>query len=1056
VAMHSAVSPPLVLDNLGTLKERTAESELLNGASSHTAAGVVAALVFLGAASLVVLVVMLSLLQIAGGVRLWTPAVVAVAASLFLALFVLSPDRAAPRAVAFLPYRQPAAPDEEGLELGRKLKDDLAAMAEEETIDSLQMKAEVGEELKRKLDVRSDHVVDYDSEMADEQEHEGVSLRATDPTAAPRPQPAAEPMAEPMAEMVREESSERRAGGVSADAPSAGVAPELKEMAVDREESLEVEPKSMPAPTVAPADRAARDETLRPSDEPPKGVPALPLYSKPEAKPMPEADSAPAPAAPMPMPEASPESAEPAEPTAAPMPKKPESLDMADSVAIPGAAAKKLVDKKWRGRAGDDVSRHLGELRGGLGASRRSRQLEEPFGDRYTAYSYRRESFAYAGAPRDARSNRAKTVYWAPLLETDADGTAEAEFTLSDAVTKYRIVANAHGAGRLGTAIDTLNSDLPLHLQPTLPSVVTVDDRFSVPLVVGGEAAKAEDLNIEVESTGPIQCGEAKEVTVGRDDSPTRRFSIPVEAGAAAGETAIVFRAEAAGHADAVRKTVQVELRGYPAVQSFGGMLSGRKELTVDLPGDLVADSLNAELVLLPSPAADLEWYADSLDAGTFDQTVALMSVSQRLLDYLETHRIADPDLMRAAKQRLTGARRRLEAFRVSAQAFSTVEGGLAEVAATAQAMLALVRASDALGGEQIAVDRSGSWLKERLEEDRTESLEAEAWAVWALAEAEQPGAVSHLNDLSERMDDQGEPRLLAIAALAAERLNEQETVERLRASLPGHLGDANVEAAPLGVFGWIEQRATLDRESGELRWLRAISPADGDVGLGRDSTLALLAPTRDQFARGPATGSGTVVVRQGERLLAESVIAQSDVRPVVLGGLDAELAEGENALALELSGRERLPYLLVVRYRQTARPAAAENCPVELTTELASLQAAEGGTVRLAVQLANTSDGVLPRPVVQVGLPAGLELSTAVLDGMKKSGRIAAYEIAPRRVTLHWQSLEAGAVAELDVELSASLCGSFTGPASSAWLQDSPQARCWAEPLVIKIVERE
>ena len=57
----------------------------------------------------------------------------------------------------------------------------------------------------------------------------------------------------------------------------------------------------------------------------------------------------------------------------------------------------------------------------------------------------------------DVRSDFAETLLWQPMVITDAEGHATVRFELSDAVTTFRVVADAHshaapaGQGRIGT-----------------------------------------------------------------------------------------------------------------------------------------------------------------------------------------------------------------------------------------------------------------------------------------------------------------------------------------------------------------------------------------------------------------------------------------------------------------------------------------------------------------------------------------------------------------------------------------------------------------------------
>jgi len=51
----------------------------------------------------------------------------------------------------------------------------------------------------------------------------------------------------------------------------------------------------------------------------------------------------------------------------------------------------------------------------------------------------------------DGRTPRFETLFWEPLLETDARGQAAVKFKLPDTATTYRVLIDGHAAGRIGS-----------------------------------------------------------------------------------------------------------------------------------------------------------------------------------------------------------------------------------------------------------------------------------------------------------------------------------------------------------------------------------------------------------------------------------------------------------------------------------------------------------------------------------------------------------------------------------------------------------------------------
>ncbi|MFH1266880.1 MAG: MG2 domain-containing protein, partial [Planctomycetota bacterium] len=106
-AMDGSAHPPLMFDNLIELHERYRESLAAYRAGRTKASNALTTLSFLGGGGLVMLVAMLQVLNIAGGARLWAPAIVVATACLIIGGILMDPGRwsTPPEgAVVFVPF----------------------------------------------------------------------------------------------------------------------------------------------------------------------------------------------------------------------------------------------------------------------------------------------------------------------------------------------------------------------------------------------------------------------------------------------------------------------------------------------------------------------------------------------------------------------------------------------------------------------------------------------------------------------------------------------------------------------------------------------------------------------------------------------------------------------------------------------------------------------------------------------------------------------------------------------------------------------------------------
>ena len=89
----------------------------------------------------------------------------------------------------------------------------------------------------------------------------------------------------------------------------------------------------------------------------------------------------------------------------------------------------------------------------------------------------------HAGPRTDFR----ETVAWRSRLTTDARGKGELVFTLSDAVTSFKVTAEGTGAGRLGHGEALVQSKKPVSLAVKLPLEVSAGDHLRLPVTVAND-----------------------------------------------------------------------------------------------------------------------------------------------------------------------------------------------------------------------------------------------------------------------------------------------------------------------------------------------------------------------------------------------------------------------------------------------------------------------------------------------------------------------------------------------------------------------------------------
>jgi hypothetical protein len=145
------------------------------------------------------------------------------------------------------------------------------------------------------------------------------------------------------------------------------------------------------------------------------------------------------------------------------------------------------------------------------------------------------------------------------------------------------------------------------------------------------------------------------------------------------------------------------------------------------------------------------------------------------------------------------------------------------------------------------------------------------------------------------------------------------------------------------------------------------------------------------------------------------------------------------------------MPYSLAVNYN-SLKPNSSEECQVHLEVSLRDKRIDEGAATEAKVVVVNRTGAVIPTPIAIIGIPGGLEVRHDQLKELVKAGTISAYEVLGREVVLYWRSLDKEARVELSLSLIGAVPGTYTGPASRAYLYYTDEHKQWRDGLKIEI----
>jgi len=234
------------------------------------------------------------------------------------------------------------------------------------------------------------------------------------------------------------------------------------------------------------------------------------------------------------------------------------------------------------------------------------------------------------------------------------------------------------------------------------------------------------------------------------------------------------------------------------------------------------------------------------------------------------------------------------------------------------------------------------------------------------------------------------------------------------------------------------------------MEWIDAHRGGAGNFGSTQSTVLALKAMAMYARASRQTEAAGTVTLRINGKE-AGRVSYEKGHQGAIELPLGEHLRPGKNVIEIALDSPQPLPYSALVTWGSKV-PATSSQAKVHVATALARSSAKLGEGVRMNVTVTNSTGDGVPMALARIGLPGGLTFQTWQLQELRDKKLIDYYETRQREVIVYFRSLAPHATKEVPLELMASVPGSFTAPASRAYLYYTDEHKHWVEPTTITI----
>jgi hypothetical protein len=692
------------------------------------------------------------------------------------------------------------------------------------------------------------------------------------------------------------------------------------------------------------------------------------------------------------------------------------------------------------------------------------------------------------------RSDFRETIYWNPNVQTDADGNAEVSFVASDAVTAFRATAEGFSTGGApGGGQVAFNSKLPLTLDAHLPLEVTSGDKIRLPITLTNETDEA------IDATLATSFGAAFKLTSNPASGPIhlragekQSLYFPLDVVATDGNADVELSLTARGLKDELKKKIRVVPRGFPFEVSASG--TAKRDATsrheIDLAGAM-PNSIRATVTMYPSPLAAMTKGMEGMirePGGCFEQTSSTNYPNIMILGYLGSTDGADPALVQKTQGVLDKGYKLLTGYETKQRGYEWFGQTPGHEALTAYGLMEFADMAKVYDVDPKMVERTADWLMSRRDHKggftrsttaldsfgRASEATTNAYIMWALAEArrtngmDQELGVSHALGTSTR-----DPYLLALAAntsqLAAPKAADTSAMVKRLAAMQGKDGSfagakesitmsggesLTIEATSLAVLAMLKASASGEYEGqirGGVDWINARRSGYGQWGNTQATVLGLKALTAysEHSRKMESDGSATLVVNGKPAQTIKFEKGRKDA--LVWDDIAGSLSPGKNTIEVRLDSSATLPYSIAIEYR-SARPQSSPNAKVAVSTTLLKTQAKMGEGITLRAHVENKTAAGIPMTLARIGIPGGMVFQTWQLKELRDKGLIDFYETRPREVILYWRAMAPSAKKDVDLNLLASVAGTYEAPASSAYLYYTAEDKAWTAPVKVAI----
>ena len=712
-------------------------------------------------------------------------------------------------------------------------------------------------------------------------------------------------------------------------------------------------------------------------------------------------------------------------------------------------------------------------------------KTESPFSN--TVYYYKPRPFIspdYSSKKPKQRTDFQSTIYWNGNIQTDKKGMAEVEFSNVDAITTYRISVSGFGQqGAIGFAKSSLISTMPFAIKTKLPTHLTDGDVIDLPITLVNNSNKklSGKLDLNLSSLIIIEPYEAKQTL-----KPNEAKTIFIKCIASANDRfeAINIGFNNGEWSDEVEHKIRVLNNHFPVEIAFADANTLEENYRFEVK-ESVKNSANVSIKLMTNVLSqiftDLEQML-RMPSGCFEQTSSSNYPNVLALQYMRAMDKTNPDIEAKALKYLESGYDKLISYECKNGGFEWFGSDPAHEGLTAYGLMQFVDMQEVYPVSNIMINRTANWLLQRrdgkggwemnerfLHSWADNSSIYNAYITWAMTEAgyhkKLKRELDFVYESAIKTEDVYVMSLAANALLNANdtrgkdllnditlRQNEDGSWSGLQHSITHSKGrELAVETTSLVMLAMLKD----NRNGEQIRKANDfLMQARGSYGFGNTQATVMALKAIIAYAKVAQNTdkNGRLTVYLNDDEIAKYDYSEAETTDVLLSNLVSDLPKGNYEIKVKFSKTKHpVPFLLSVNY-DTRYPQNDDERAIELTTELQDTAVAQGETVRLKIRLNNMSGENQSNPIAIIGLPAGASPQLWQLKQLQNEGAFDYYESFDGYFVFYFRTIDAGQTKTINLDLKATLKGSYSAPASTAFLYYNQENRAWSKAKTLEI----